>query len=78
MTSIYIIFNEWQDDLTGTASGDLVGDIFYLSEAGAWTALALMAEARGITLEREASGFSVEDSDGLTYDEYYVRELHRR
>lgn len=75
MSSVFVIVNEWVDDLLNTSS-EVTGGVYYTTELDAWEELRCIAANYGVTLLEDETSIQLEDhSDHLQSEEYYIQEL---
>jgi hypothetical protein len=75
--SVFIIIDAWvnYDDTEGS---EVVGAKYFESEDDAHDHLADIADAVGVTLDKESTNFTLENhSPNVEWEEYYIQELTR-
>lgn len=74
---VFVIVNEWTDELDNTSS-EVTGGKWFESEDAAWDALDLIGEAHGVVLGDDETSIQLGgDNSGLRSEEYRIEELTR-
>lgn len=77
ITTVFIIINEWDDELTGATFEEIVGAKFFLTEDEAWDALNEVAESYEVSLPKADTSFDLPDVKAISNQTYYIQELGR-
>lgn len=74
--SVFVIINEWDIDDDNTSS-EITGGEWFISENEAWSALNIIAEAYGMSLDVDETSFRLAATENLRSEEYRIEELIR-
>lgn len=72
--SVFIVVNEWTD-ISGNTGMEILNGHYHKTLESAREVIQEEANAAGVDIPEDETGFTVEGSGSLEYEEFYIQEL---